>query len=122
DDYPSDVRGLFNVEWDFPSVEPPTYLMRINAAIYEQEQQRVAQRFEQAVTLAEQAFLSELGKLGSHLSERLCNGEDGQRRICGDSPITNLTEFFERFKNLNVRSNTELDQLVEQAQQLVQGI
>jgi len=36
--------------------------------------------------------------------------------------VSNLTEFFQRFKNLNVRSNQELDQLVEQAQQLVQGV
>src|SRR5262249_33437858 len=27
-DYPADVRGLFAVAWDFPSVEPPNYLMR----------------------------------------------------------------------------------------------
>jgi len=24
-DYPPEVRGLFGVEWDFPSVEPPAY-------------------------------------------------------------------------------------------------
>src|SRR5207248_8396670 len=26
-DYPPEVRGLFGVVWDFPSVEPPQYLM-----------------------------------------------------------------------------------------------
>ena len=39
-----------------------------------------------------------------------------------DSAVTNLMEFFEKFRRLNVRSNQELDQLVEQAQQLVQGV
>lgn len=33
----------------------------------------------------------------------------------------NLREFFGRFSHLNVRSNPELDDLVEQAQRLVQG-
>ena len=33
-----------------------------------------------------------------------------------------LSEFFGRFADLNVRSNPELDALVEQAQQLVQGV
>ncbi len=122
DDYPPEVRGLFAVEWDFPSIEPPSYLMRLNPEIYEQEQQRVAQRFEEAVRLAEQAFIAEFARLVSHLTERLANGEDGERRIFRDSVVTNLTEFFSRFRDLNVRSNQELDQLVEQAQQLVQGV
>ena len=39
-----------------------------------------------------------------------------------DSAVTNLAEFFARFRNLNVRSSRELDQLVAQAQQLVQGV
>lgn len=121
-DYPPEVRGLFAVEWDFPSIEPPSYLMRLHPDLYEQEQQRVAQRFEEAVRLAEQAFVSEFARLVSHLSERLGAGEDGERRIFRDSVVTNLTEFFERFKNLNVRSSADLDRLVEQAQELVRGV
>jgi hypothetical protein len=121
-DYPPEVRGLFNVDWDFPSIEPPSYLMRLNPDLYEQEQQRVAQRFEEAVRLAEQAFVSEFARLVSHLTERLASSEDGQRRIFRDSVVSNLSEFFARFQNLNVRSNPELDQLVEQAQALVRGI
>jgi hypothetical protein len=121
-DYPPEVRGLFAMDWDFPSTEPPSYLMRIAPELYQQEQQRVARRFEEAVQLAEQAFLSEFAKLVSHLTERLGNDGEGQRRIFRDSAVTNLLEFFERFRHLNVRSNEELDGLVEQAQQLVQGI
>lgn len=121
-DYPPEIRGLFAVDWDFPSVEPPSYLQRLSPEVYQQEQDRVAQRFEEAVRLAEQAFASELGRLVSHLSERLAGGGDGERRIFRDSVVTNLTEFFERFKHLNVRSNADLDQLVEQAQDLVRGI
>src|SRR5208283_1056221 len=121
-DYPSEIRNLFQVEWDFPSIEPPNYLMRLNPEIYQQEQERVARRFEEAVQLAEQAFASELGKLVSHLTERLKTGPDGERKVFRDSAITNLTEFFGRFRDLNVRSNAQLDQLVEQAQRAVQGI
>ena len=36
--------------------------------------------------------------------------------------VNNLAEFFARFSDLNVRSNPELDALVEQAQQLVRGV
>jgi hypothetical protein len=121
-DYPPEVRGLFDVEWDFPSVEPPSYLLRISPEVYEQERQRVAARFEEAVTLAEQAFATEFARLLAHLTERLGGGEGGERRIFRDTAITNLTEFFSRFKHLNVRSSPELDGLVEQAQELIKGV
>jgi hypothetical protein len=120
-DYPPTVRGLFGVDWDFPAVEPPNYLMRLSPEIYQQEQERVARRFEEAVALAEQAFASEFSKLVAHLTERL-TGTDGERRIFRDSAVNNLREFFERFRYLSVRSNEDLERLVEQAQQVVQGV
>jgi hypothetical protein len=120
-DYPERVRGLFKVEWDFPSVEPPSYLLRVSPELYEQERRRVAARFEEAVELAERAFAAEFEKLLAHLTERLA-GENGEQRVFRDSAVGNLAEFFERFKRLNVRSNPDLDALVEQAQRLVQGV
>jgi len=121
-DYPTRVVGLFQIEWDFPSIEPPSYLMQVNPDIYEEERRRVATRFDEAVKLAEQAFASEFAKLLSHLTERLGPGENGERRIFRDTAIGNLTEFFERFRHLNIGSNAELDALVEQAHRLVRGI
>jgi hypothetical protein len=121
-DYPQQVRGLFGVEWDFPSVEPPSYLMRIAPEVYEQERQRVAARFDEAVRLAEQAFATEFARLLAHLTERLGDCHGGQRRIFRDSSVTNLAEFFQRFGQLNVRSNPDLDRLVAQAQELVRGV
>ena len=121
-DYPSEIRGLFAVDWDFPAVEPPSYLMRLSPDLYAQEQQRIAQRFEEAVRLAEEAFIGEFAKLVSHLSERLGSSEDGQTKVFRDSAVSNLVDFFERFRKLNVQSNAQLDELVEQAQQLVSGV
>ena len=34
----------------------------------------------------------------------------------------NLTEFFQRFRELNVRSSEQLDQLVGQAQRVIRGV
>jgi hypothetical protein len=121
-DYPAEIRNLFGIEWDFPSVEPPSYLMRIAPEVYEEERRRVAARFDEAVRLAEQAFATEFSRLLSHLTARLANGEDGRRQVFRDSVVNNLTEFFSRFRELNVRSNPELDALVEQAQQMVRGV
>ena len=121
-DYPPTLRGLFAVEWDYPNIEPPEYLLRLNPDLYQQERERIVQRFDQAVQLAEEAFIGEFSKLVSHLGERLTAGVDGQRKIFRDTAITNLTEFFQRFKSLNVRSNADLDRLVETAQRTLAGV
>ena len=122
-DYPSTLRGMFSVEWEFPSVTPPDYLAQLNPQIYEAEKARIAARFDEAVRLAEEAFTSELAKLVGHLTERLSgSGEEGQKKVFRDTAVTNLREFFERFRCLNVHSNAQLDELVATAQKAVQGI
>ena len=99
------------MSWDFPSVEPPAYLLQLNPALYEQ-----------AVQLAEEAFTSELAKLVSHLTERLTGQDDGKPKVFRDSAVENLREFFDRFRLLNVRSSQQLDELVDQARRAVNGI
>jgi hypothetical protein len=121
-DYPASLDGLFDVAWDFPSVEPPTYLSRLSPDLYRQESERVAARFDDAVKLAEEAFLVEIDRLVSHLTERLSGLDDGKPKVFRDSAIDNLTEFFQRFRRLNIRSNEQLDQLVEQMQNTVRGV
>lgn len=121
-DYPSTLEGLFQVEWDWPNVEAPDYLKELNPALFAQEQQRVAARFEEAVSLAENAFFTEFAKLVEHITEKLNDKETGERKVFRDSTITNLNEFFERFKTLNVRSNAQLDELVTRAGSIVQGV
>lgn len=121
-DYPPALRNLFGVEWDFPSVEPPEYLRQLNPRLYEQERAKVAARFQEAVELAEAAFLDEFGRLVSHLCERLVGDDDGQPKVFRDSAVVNLAEFFDRFRHLNVSSSADLDQLVARAQQAVRGV
>src|SRR3954451_9085814 len=66
-DYPETLAGLFGVAWDFPNVEPPEYLVQLCPGLYEQERARVAARFEEAVRLAEQAFVEEFARLVGQL-------------------------------------------------------
>ncbi len=121
-DYPATLIGMFAIEHDFPSVEPPNYLRQLSPELYEQECRRVQSRFDEAVQLAEQVFLDELTKLVEHVTERLSSEHDGKPKVFRDTAITNLTEFFERFRSLNVRSNEQLDELVVRAQQIVGGV
>jgi len=122
DDYPSSLVGQFEVTWDFPSVEAPDYLRRLSPEIYRQQCERVQAQFSDAVSLAEQMFQEQLSELVEHLVERLSNDEGGNKKTFRDTTITNLEEFFSRFRQLNIGSNEELEQLVERAQSVVRGV
>jgi hypothetical protein len=122
-DYPETLRGLFGVSWDYPAIEPPDYLVQLSPDLYAREQARVRARFEEAVRLAEQAFLEDFARLVGHLSERITGtNEDGSPKVFRDSAVENLDSFFERFRSLNVRSNQQLDELVSRAQQAVRNV
>lgn len=121
-DYPLSLIGLFGIEHEYPSVEPPNYLRQLNPALYEQECQRMRARFDEAVQLAEQAFVEELSKLIEHLGERLSGDTDGKPKVFRDSVVTNLGEFFDRFRTLNLQSNEELDELVKRAHKMISGV
>ncbi len=121
-DYPASLIGMFAIEHDFPSVEPPSYLRQLNPELYEQECQRVESRFNEAVQLAETAFTEELAKLVEHITERLTGEATGKPKVFRDTAVTNLSDFFERFRSLSIRSNDELDELVDRAQEIVQGV
>jgi hypothetical protein len=95
--------------------------MQLNPSLFEQERARVAARFENAVELAEQAFLDEFSKLVTRLCVRLAS-DSGEPKVFRDSAVDNLAEFFERFRSLNVRSNEQLEAPLSQAQRAVRGV
>ena len=104
DDYPSSLSDEFDVSWDFPSVDAPDYLRRLSPEIYRRECERVQSQFSNAVELAEQMFQDQLTELVEHLVERLSANESGKQKTFRDSTITNLDDFFLRFRQLNIGS------------------
>ena len=121
-DYAASLTDAFAIEHDYPSVEPPDYLRQLSPELYAQECQRVQTRFDEAVQLAERAFTEELSRLIEHITERLRGDVDGRPKVFRDSAVTNLSEFFERFRSLNVHSSEQLDELVERAQSILHDV
>lgn len=120
-DYPAIIGDEFSIQWDFPTIGAPEYLKTLNPALYEAEQAKVDARFNDAVMLAEQAFTAELHGLVGNLLERLKPDATGEQKIFKDKSVTNLKEFFDRFKEMSTGSNPALVQLVNQAQAALRG-
>lgn len=122
DDYPERIDDAFRVWWDFPSVEPPDYLRALNPALWQRQHDLIAGQFSTAVAMMEQAFAAELAAMVEHLAERLAGDVDGKPKVFRDSAIENLRDFFGRFADLSIGSSAELDRLVQQARDLVDGL
>jgi hypothetical protein len=122
EDYPTSLTDLFAISWDYPSCTPPEYLRTVSPELYQAECLRVRERFSEAVELAEAAFAEELATLVNHLADKLSGDDDGKPKVFRDSAVTNLLEFFDRFQHLNIRSNDQLDSLVERARGVVSGV
>ena len=82
-DYPGIAARPICRRMGFPNVAPPT-ICELNPQLYEEECRRVQSRFDEAVRLAEEAFVAELAKLVSHLTERLSGQEDGKPKVFRD--------------------------------------
>lgn len=122
EDYPTRIDDEFDLDWDFPSVEPPAYLRNLHPQLYERESQRIKARFDEAIRLTDEAFASQFQQLIVHLADRLAGDTDGKPKVFRDTAVKNLTSFFETFRALDPGSNSQLQQLVTQAQQVVAGI
>lgn len=83
-DYPESLIGLFSIDFDFPSVEPPNYLQSLDPELYQREFERVQIRFEEAIRLTEEASIGEFSRLVSHLTERLSGNDDGKPKVFRD--------------------------------------
>lgn len=120
-DYPRDIRGLFRIDWDMPSLTPPDWAKTTNPRLYEELSKKVAARFDSAVQLAEEAFTAELVEMIDKLQGKLSGLDDGTEKRLKESTLDNLTDFFSRFRSLNLHSSKELDELVEKAEGILKG-
>lgn len=121
-DYPATLSEEFDLAWEYPSIEPPQYLKDLNPALYEQEQQRIAARFEEAIHLTEQALTAELSEIVGHLADQLTgHTADGKPKVVRSESLNNIREFFTRFGEIGIRSNEQLESLARQASQLADG-
>lgn len=119
-DYPASILGAFRIEWDYVSVQPPDYMKEF-PEIYQREQERVAARMEVALQMHEQTLALELQNLVERIFEKMEPGEDGKTKQFTQSSMNSFKSFFENFRQMNLSSNKDLDEVVAQAQQALEG-
>jgi hypothetical protein len=122
-DYPETLLGGFAVRWDFPNLEPPSHLSWLSPSVHQLEEFRVQTRFDEAVRLADQAFLEEFGRLVAHLCERISGADpDGTPKVFRDAALDDLGDFIARYRRFNLRSEARLDEMVALVKRTLEGV
>jgi hypothetical protein len=120
-DDPPSLAGLFDVRWDFPNIEPPGYLLALSPRSIAKSSGASASASTRPCGWPRRPS-SPSSPAWCHLTERLGTEANVTPRVFRDSAVGNLTEFFERFRQLDVRSHEQLDALVTEAQRIVRDI
>jgi hypothetical protein len=123
-DYPpiDDVRQQFGLSWQYVSFGVPDQLKGISQDVWEQEREKAAQRMAQASSEIQQVLRETMAGLVQHMADRLQTSEDGKPLRFKNSTVSNLAEFLANFEFRNVTDDTELQNLVAQARQMLQGV
>jgi len=123
-DYPpvEDVTKEFGFSWQYVSFGVPDQLKGISREVWEQEREKAAQRMAEASAEIQQVLRESMAKLVQHMADRLKEGQDGKPLRFKETTVSNLVEFLTNFEFRNVTDDTELQGLVAQARQLLQGV
>ena len=123
-DYPpvEDVTKEFGFSWQYVSFGVPDQLKGISREVWEQEREKAAQRMAESSAEIQQVLRESMAKLVQHMADRLKEGQDGKPLRFKETTVSNLVEFLTNFEFRNVTDDTELQAMVAQARQLLQGV
>src|SRR3989442_1258248 len=123
-DYPSldEVEREFGFSWQYVSFGVPEQLKGISREVWEQEREKAALRMAEASAEIQVVLRETMAKLVQHMADRLKEGPDGKPMRFKETTVTNLVEFLMNFEFRNVTDDNELQSLVSQARDLMQGV
>ena len=123
-DYPpvEDIEREFGFSWQYVSFGVPDQLKGISREVWEQEREKAAQRMAEASAEIQQVLRESMAKLVQHMADRLKEGPDGKPLRFKETTVSNLVEFLANFEFRNVTDDTDLQALVAQSRQLLQGV
>src|SRR2546426_3151212 len=123
-DYPplDQVAREFGFSWQYVSFGVPDQLKGISREVWEQEREKAALRMAEASAEIQVVLRESMAKLVQHMADRLKEGPDGKPLRFKETTVSNLVEFLTNFEFRNVTDDNELQGLVTQARELLQGI
>jgi hypothetical protein len=123
-DYPPAdfVRSKFTLSWEYLSFGTPGELREISPAVFAREREKAAQKMAEASIEIQQVLRTTLAEMVEHLRERLSDDGTGKPKQLREATIQKLKEFLSTFDFRNVTDDRELNELVNKARELLNGV
>ncbi len=124
DDYPppDKLRSLFSMDWQYFTLDTPKALKRFDSALFNQEREKLKEKFRQMSEEAELLMRQEMRELVGHLADRLTAGEEGEKKILRSSAVTKIKEFLELAEARNVTGDEELNRLFSETRAIISNV
>jgi hypothetical protein len=116
------VRGEFGFDYRFFTFDTPAALQSISSELFAQEQARAAEKAEIAWTEIVQGLRVGFAELVNDFNDKLAPRADGKKKAFKEMYIEKILAFIGNFREKNITNDTELEELVNQAEQALQGI
>ena len=121
-DYPVDIRSKFSFAWRFIVLDVPNGNAGVlSPEVYEREKTKFVQTMEEARELAIVSLREEFSSMIKRVTERFTNGHGTKSKIFKNGTVNNFYEFFETFRERNIFRDSELAELVDQAEAILGG-
>ena len=121
-DYPVDIQSKFSFAWRFIVLDVPNGNAGVlSPEVYEREKTKFIQTMEEARELAIVSLREEFSSMIKRVTERFTNGHGTKSKIFKNGTVNNFYEFFETFRERNIFRDTELAELVDQAEAILGG-
>lgn len=120
-DYPlaEQLNKLFSIDWNWISFTIPEDLP---AELREAEANKLQKKFSDAGEQITEALRIGFQELIAHAMERLTPNDDGKQKVFRESLVGNIQEFIDTFYQRNLMNDTELEQLLSKAQEILIGV
>jgi hypothetical protein len=123
-DYPPKARvaALFYCDYDIVTFETPSALRKIKKDLFAKEQAKMAVKLQAEAEIIQAGLRQAFLQLIQGMHTALEPGDDGKKKRFHASKLEHLSQFLNLFRARNITDDTELDQLVGQAQALIDGV
>ena len=120
--YPVDIQSKFSFAWRFIVLDVPNGNAGVlSPEVYEREKTKFVQTMKEARELAIVSLREEFSGMIKRVTERFTNGHETKSKIFKNGTINNFYEFFETFRERNIFRDSELAELVDQAEAILGG-
>src|SRR5579872_4846649 len=119
---PEQVRSSFRMTFRYMTFDTPKKLKGIDPTVYAEELEKSRQSVAVCTQEIQLALRENLAKLVEHMFDKLSEKPDGSKKVFRNSSVEKIKEFLDDFNSKNITNDKELEELVNKARALMDGV